>query len=102
MWEDVGVSASTWHLGSRVLVAEVRDWSLGGRLASSNTCLQDGRTGHRVAKSWTCQATEHTHKTEESRLIYGQDTLGVGQYIPRPGSKSATSYVNLGESLNLP
>ena len=59
-------------------------------------------TVHRVAKSWTCQATEHTHKTEESRLIYGQDTLGVGQYIPRPGSKSATSYVNLGESLNLP
>ena len=26
-------------------------------------------TVHRVAKSWTCQATEHTHKTEESRLM---------------------------------
>ena len=26
-------------------------------------------TVHRVAKSWTCQATEHTHKTKESRLM---------------------------------
>lgn len=45
LWEDVGVSASTWHLGSGVLVAEVRDQHLGGRVASSNTHLQAGRTG---------------------------------------------------------
>ena len=53
LWEDVGVSASTWHLGTRVLVADVRDQNLGGRLASSNTCLQDGRTGQQGSPDLT-------------------------------------------------